>query len=827
MPAFNHSDTFYVEVDQVALDTTEDDVMSVEDILIFEHVCREDFLPLYLPLVYSTNYSEIACTVIKQGMVVSDGSRRILQEQNLHNANVLLKSNTTNILLHVTGKADQPTGGKSFEEIVAKTFSEYSKSFLALLNEQSTYFLPSTPEAALPVSGIQDDSVARSSSRPNIMMLIFVSIFGCVILLFGYTLFRRRTNPNKIYTLDHRDVTEDVPSDIPKLLVALNWDRLDACEAAVDGEGLIFPTAEDAAGQQADDPYLDPKVVRTNSIPNDIGPLSWVEPTEDISSSHSTEANTNMLFGLEPRETATETSCSGGTGTDSSASLNRLTNDMNFTAKFTAGLHQLTAIEESDYENFNGSCCTIGKAESASVGGDSSAQFTTPESQAPAATCCPLEKAEPGSVGGDLSTQLTTQENLAPDAIDVEHQENAQTAFALDNDSWVGFENPSTVVKSDDAGGDSWFDVNQPETEPETDGLGQFATANKSTFVVTGFADANQLADVEETVSANADEDSSVGLNTLAFSKIVKTASAAAKSVFSHRPNKPATTTQEPTVDTEINRAAAGNPLYATTSPDYNGELINAHVPKAGICSKPPGILRRKTRCGNDHDYDDTSMLHSADEDDDRALTSRSSTKNQGLALMDSLACGSSFVKCQDGPGPVDDFNLSPLVYRQSKKKRSTSSGSRKSKISAIASKRSSSDSSPLLADTDDDAVRERLQTVIFSGRVMHDDSNTSSDSTSANDHDGSTTTREEAAASDTLPAIDANDAVPGDAAANVEDFDANTHDAAARPNGAESPTLIGRLFSSFFGGGAGATGTGTGTGSVNDDDDHHERGWW
>jgi hypothetical protein len=193
-------ETEVVVVDEVALYTTGEALMSAEEVSTFESVCETEFLHQYLPLVYSANYTEIDCTVMGQSMVEEISQRKLEQEedqQQLQNAKVLLKSSTTNILVHVASIMNpMPSNDQNFEKIVAMTFSKYSEEFQALLSEQTSYF-PAQPKN-LP-SDATEETQDIAINNDTTFYIVAVAIAGTILALgLGFYAIRWRRDNGKM-----------------------------------------------------------------------------------------------------------------------------------------------------------------------------------------------------------------------------------------------------------------------------------------------------------------------------------------------------------------------------------------------------------------------------------------------------------------------------------------------------------------------------------------------------------------------------------------------------------------------------------------------------
>jgi hypothetical protein len=227
--------TGIVVVDEVALYTTGEALMSAEDVSLFERVCETEFLPHYLSLVYSANYTEIGCTVIGQSMVeegrmLTKPQQRQEQEKEQHhlqNATVLLKSSTTNILLQVAGVVNStPKDDQSFEDIVGMTFSTYSEEFQALLGEQTSYF-QAQPKNIPSDATEETRGTAINSDKIPIIYIVAAAVGGITILALGFGFFairRRRGNKMAEIEIDSLEIVtprrKPVDDDeVPRFLV--------------------------------------------------------------------------------------------------------------------------------------------------------------------------------------------------------------------------------------------------------------------------------------------------------------------------------------------------------------------------------------------------------------------------------------------------------------------------------------------------------------------------------------------------------------------------------------------------------------------------------
>lgn len=112
----------------VTLQSGDTEIMNGDDIDIFETVCQDDFLLVYLPQVQEANYGHITCQVLNQ--TLGDlGETRIEEEESIA---VGLQSVT--ILLRVSSTEDLPV------DIVQETFGNYSSVFQERLSEATPYF---------------------------------------------------------------------------------------------------------------------------------------------------------------------------------------------------------------------------------------------------------------------------------------------------------------------------------------------------------------------------------------------------------------------------------------------------------------------------------------------------------------------------------------------------------------------------------------------------------------------------------------------------------------------------------------------------------------
>ena len=276
--------------------------------------------------------------------------------------------------------------------------------------------------------------------------------------------------------------------------VKLNWSSPDAFEAAVAEEGMTFRENQ----EQLQDLYLSPQFVRTNSIPAAILPTSWVEPEEDISSS-ATSSEDNLpnqrptaygLIGLGGVETVT--SSSAGTSRESTISLHlQSLGEVNTEAKaLVADSKQLALVEE-----------------------------TVPHG----VHCCFNTKTITSGDEGQPSSKLPSSRRLAPEV--------AASGIASSQE----FDQPDITAAAPSPGNGSWLAPDQTAvTEEETDGKKSRIGSSPVTARGRGSPGRMNLQIADDTTLS---EESSVGLNTLDFSKIVQSASAAAGDALSKDPN--------------------------------------------------------------------------------------------------------------------------------------------------------------------------------------------------------------------------------------------------------------------------------------------------
>jgi hypothetical protein len=242
-------------IESVMLDSTQNEIMSDDDINTFERVCGEDFLPWYLPRVYQAEYTGVSCQVISQSVL--DNRRRL--EEDTSNFQIL--AGNVAILFRVRSIVDLPQGTE-FDVIVELAFERYVGAFQKLLSSETEYY--KSPDAA-PAGIVVDAEVEKTSNLP--IMIILASALGGGILAIGVALSHLRHTAPKDGPRETPHNVHDVTDDSMMLLFD-KGDRRQKRKEEKEDESV--------------NPYLPPTPMGVG-VPSEIGPDSWIEPTDDLS----------------------------------------------------------------------------------------------------------------------------------------------------------------------------------------------------------------------------------------------------------------------------------------------------------------------------------------------------------------------------------------------------------------------------------------------------------------------------------------------------------------------------------------------------------------
>jgi hypothetical protein len=154
-------------------------LLNTESIAVVESTCTQ-FLWDYLPLVQPDEYSDLACTVVNQTMVLDNMISRRMEDEAL----VTFRTKDVDLLLEVTGEAQ---GGTDFAQVVSKTFETFGEELEKNLVESSAFFRdegsvtePIVPEkSASPSNGgmTMDWIVLGGAIAGGVCLALVVSLF--------------------------------------------------------------------------------------------------------------------------------------------------------------------------------------------------------------------------------------------------------------------------------------------------------------------------------------------------------------------------------------------------------------------------------------------------------------------------------------------------------------------------------------------------------------------------------------------------------------------------------------------------------------------------
>lgn len=170
--------------------------MDENTVVIFEDVCGKEFLPAYLPKTHLAEYTDTQCKVLSQTTMEDEVGGRVLQQDELQEANVEIRAGTVAILMEALSQVEPAP--EDFEGIVTQTLENYSTEFQEMLSVRTSYFPPSLPVPAAALS-IDDDEDGRF---PTLIVIGAVIGGALAALLVFFAINRNRIR-------DHQEILED------------------------------------------------------------------------------------------------------------------------------------------------------------------------------------------------------------------------------------------------------------------------------------------------------------------------------------------------------------------------------------------------------------------------------------------------------------------------------------------------------------------------------------------------------------------------------------------------------------------------------------------
>lgn len=240
----------------VKIAPTENSLMNEESQAIFESVCANDFMPIFLPKTNGLTYVNITCKV-KSQIITNSGIRRLLQP------------GSVTILLSVSASALEGPDD-NFDYHVARTLVKYGDEFQLMLSKADPYFAPTTtdnfPSSVTQVGNLQNNSSVDDTTS----ILIYVGAgFAGVVLAIGVGLF-----------LIGRSQEEEDNSTSEASVFELS-------------NGTIVSKTVSKQGSDVTGPLIPPTQFGLQ-IPTSITQESFIEPQEDISPSSSMPISSTM-----------------------------------------------------------------------------------------------------------------------------------------------------------------------------------------------------------------------------------------------------------------------------------------------------------------------------------------------------------------------------------------------------------------------------------------------------------------------------------------------------------------------------------------------------
>lgn len=164
-----------------------DTIMDDDTVEIFEEICKNDFLPTYLPVVYPAEYEDIDCKVLSQ--TLGERRARMLRES----ADVELGGDKLSVLMRASADVELPPGVR-FDNLVHSAFIEHGEEFEKSLQEASPFFAPSddTDEGA-PSSAQREPDSGKNKDVPIIVgALVGGAVIGAILAFVLYNAHRRK-----------------------------------------------------------------------------------------------------------------------------------------------------------------------------------------------------------------------------------------------------------------------------------------------------------------------------------------------------------------------------------------------------------------------------------------------------------------------------------------------------------------------------------------------------------------------------------------------------------------------------------------------------------
>lgn len=185
----------FVYVDTVTLESELKEPMDDSTTQVFESVCAEEFLPVYLPKIHQAEYSDIQCHVLSQREL--HVRHRTLQET----GNVELQTGSVAILLRASSQVDRAP--ERFVEVVRAAFEIYSTEFQQLLSDQTDYFEPvwtggSNTDPSAAVAPVSNDTSDKKQ-----LVIIVGSVMGGLVLAIALFIFLKVREVDNIRSYDN------------------------------------------------------------------------------------------------------------------------------------------------------------------------------------------------------------------------------------------------------------------------------------------------------------------------------------------------------------------------------------------------------------------------------------------------------------------------------------------------------------------------------------------------------------------------------------------------------------------------------------------------
>jgi hypothetical protein len=130
---------FFTIPESIFIPSQYSNIMDKDTVEIFEDICSNEFLPLYLPQLQPAEYKNISCDVISQSLI-ENGERRRAQETNSTTEGMIQRNAMLDVVLSVSGYSSLSPDTTDLQGALSQTFVTYDYIFQEKLSSSIPFF---------------------------------------------------------------------------------------------------------------------------------------------------------------------------------------------------------------------------------------------------------------------------------------------------------------------------------------------------------------------------------------------------------------------------------------------------------------------------------------------------------------------------------------------------------------------------------------------------------------------------------------------------------------------------------------------------------------